>query len=389
MSEPVDYAIVGAGPAGTRAARTIRSADPDGRVAVVSADPYPFYNRILLSKAFLKSDAVDPDQVVLAPVEAYEKQGIEMRLGTRVERLDPEARTLTLSDGDALEWGKCLIATGARPLELPVPGGALARTLRSLEDAIALRDEARRAGRAIVIGGGLIGVEVAAALVERGVAVTLLAREAWLFGHLAPEPVGRALEGILSDGGVEIRLETTVVEIDVEGGRRIVRTAAGEALEAPLVVAGVGVAYNVEFLAGTGLVEPGLGVGVNAYLESRADGVWAAGDVAAFEDPVLGTRHHVEHWLHAQHQGRRAALNMTGEREPYGRVSAYDTELFGTPVVAIGAPELAREWSCSEELAGGAGHATGVDGERVVAAFRIGEARVTVAELTEKIGSGP
>lgn len=388
MIEAVDYAIVGAGPAGTRAAQTIRGADPGASVAVVSADPRPFYNRILLSKAFLKSDEVEPDQVVLAPVEAYEKRGIDLRVGTRVERLDLEARTLILSDGDELAWGKCLIATGARPLELPVPGGPLARTLRSLDDAIDLRERARRAGRAIVVGGGLIGVEVAAALVERGAAVTLLAREAWLFGHIAPEPVGRALETVLREGGVQLGLETTVVEIDAEDGRRIVRTASGDSLEAPLVVAGVGVAYNVELMEGTGLVEPGGGVRVNAFLETEAEGVWAAGDVAAFDDPVLGSRHHVEHWLNAQHQGRRAGLNMTGQREPYARVSSYDTELFGTAVVAIGAPELARTWRCSEGLSRGAGDAVGEARGRVVAAFRIGDAGASVAELTERVAAG-
>ncbi|MDX1661425.1 MAG: NAD(P)/FAD-dependent oxidoreductase [Gemmatimonadota bacterium] len=385
MIETVDYAILGAGPAGTRAARTIRAAEPESRVVVLSTDPHPFYNRILLTKTFLKSDEVDPDQVVLAPVEAYEKRGIEMRLGTRVERLDPDARTLALSDGADLAYENCLIATGARPNELPVPGGAFARTLRSLDDAITLREEARRAERAIVVGGGLIGVEVAAALVERGAAVRLLAREPWLFGHLAPEPVGCALERILADGGVEVALETTVVGIDAEDGRRIVRTESGAELEAPLVVAGVGVTYNVEFLEGSGLVEPGRGVRVNAFLESEAPGLWAAGDVAAFEDPVLKTRHHVEHWLHAQHQGRRAALNMTGEREPYARVSAYDTELFGTTVAAIGAPEIATEWSGSGGWAEGRGHAIGSTDGRTVAAFRIGEAEVSVAELVERI----
>ncbi|MBW3661315.1 MAG: FAD-dependent oxidoreductase [Gemmatimonadetes bacterium] len=385
MSGTADYAVVGAGPAGTRAAETIRRADPDGRVVVVSADPRPFYNRILLSKAFLKSDEVDPDHVVLAPAEAYEKRGIELRTGVRVERLDPVARTLELSTGETLTYGKCLVASGARPIELPVPGGSLARTLRSLDDAIALREEARAVERAVVVGGGLIGVEVACALVERGAEVLLLAREPWIFGHMAPEPVGRALERILARGGVEIGLETTVVGIEEAAGRKRVLTAAGGRLDAPLVVAGVGVTYNVEFLTGTGLLEPGRGVRVNAWMEADAPGLWAAGDVAAFDDPVLGTRHHVEHWLHAQHQGRRAALNMTGERVAYARVSAYDTELFGTPVVALGAPELATTWTASAELAEGMGVAVGETGGRTVAAFRIGEAGASVADLTERI----
>lgn len=385
MTGRVDYAVVGAGPAGTRAADALKRAEPDGRVVVVSADPWPFYNRILLSKAFLKSDAVEPDQVVMAPVEAYARRGIELVVGVAAERIDPAAREILLQTGETLEYDRALVATGARPLELPVPGGELARTLRSLDDAIDLREAARDASRAVVVGGGLIGVEVACALVERGVAVTLLAREAWLFGHVAPEPVGRALEGILAGGGVELALERTVVGIEEAGGTRHVNTASGESFEAPLVVAGVGVRYNVELLEGTGLVEPGRGVRVNRYLETGAEGLWAAGDVAAFDDPVLGSRLHVEHWLHAQHQGRHAARNMTGAREPYARVSSYDTELFGVPLVAVGAPEIAESWSETEGLEAGSGAAVGEAGGRAVAAFLVGEAARGAGGIVERI----
>lgn len=385
MSDRIAYAVLGAGPAGTRAAETLRRADPDGRVVVVSADPHPFYNRILLSKAFLKSDAVEPGQVVLAPAEAYARRGIELRTGVTVTAMDPAAREIRLDTGETLAFEKALIATGARPAPLPVPGGERARTLRSLDDAIALREAAGSARRAVVVGGGLIGVEVACALVERGAAVTLLAREEWLFGHLAPEPVGRALEAVLAEGGVELALGRTVVEVEPADGGERVRTASGESFEAPLVVAGVGVRYNVDFLEGTGLLEPGRGVRANAYLETDAEGVWAAGDVAAFDDPVLGSRRHVEHWLHAQRQGRHAARNMAGAREPYAEVSSYDTELFGVPVVAIGAPEAARAWSASEGLEAGSGVALGTLGDRPVAAFRIGDPPTSAAELTERI----
>jgi NADPH-dependent 2,4-dienoyl-CoA reductase/sulfur reductase-like enzyme len=146
----------------------------------------------------------------------------------------------------------------------------------------------------------------------------------------------------------------------------------GERFRAPVVAAGVGVRYNVEFLAGEGLIEPGRGIRVNRWLETDARGLWAAGDVAAFEDPVFGSRHHVEHWLHAQHQGRLAGENMTGERKPYTRVSWYDTRLFDLPVTVVGAPELADRWAEEEPFAGGAGTALGWSGERLVAAYRLG-----------------
>lgn len=389
MPGRVAYAIVGAGPAGTRAAETIRRRDPDGRVVVISADPYPFYNRILLSKTFLESDDVAPEQVVMMPPEAYAERGIELRANERVERLDPEARTLELATGETLEYEKCLVASGARPRELPVPGGDRpeVHTLRSLTDAVALREAAGHAERVVVVGGGLIGVEVAAALRARDTPVTLVAREEWLFGHIAPRPVGRALEAVMEGGGVALRLKEVVTAVEpVEGGVRVV-TAGGEVLEADLVVAGVGVRYNTGFLEGTDLVEPRAGIRVNAYLETEAAGLWAAGDVAAFDDPVLGSRRHVEHWLHAQHQGRHAGLGMTGERKPYRKVSSYDTELFGTGLLVLGAPELAGAWE-STGLETGSGVAVGSDGERVVAAYRLGEPEVPAAELERRIESG-
>jgi NADPH-dependent 2,4-dienoyl-CoA reductase/sulfur reductase-like enzyme len=193
-----------------------------------------------------------------------------------------------------------------------------------------------------------------------------------MWGHLAPEPVGRAAGEALTRRGVELRLGRVVVAIHSEEGELAVETTGGERLRAPLVAAGVGVRYNVEFLAGTGLLEPGRGVRVNRWLETDAPGLWAAGDVAAFDNPVFGSRHHVEHWLHAQHQGRLAGENMTGERKPYGRVSWYDTKLFDLAVMVVGAPELVDRWTEEDPIAGGTGTALGWRGERLVAAYRLG-----------------
>jgi len=369
-----DYLILGAGPAGCRAAQAIRRRDRQGTIALVTEEPVPFTNRILLSKEFLISDHLPPERALVLPPDAFEALGIELRTRVRIDRLDPEVQSVHLADGEAIAYGKCLVATGSRPLTLPVPGFDLpgVHTLRTIEDALALRESARRAARAVVIGGGLIGSEIACALITRGLGVTLIAREAWLWGHLAPESVGRAAADALEAGGVDLRLGRIVVAIHSEEGGLAVETMDGERFRAPVVAAGVGVRYNVEFLAGEGLIEPGRGIRVNRWLETDARGLWAAGDVAAFEDPVFGSRHHVEHWLHAQHQGRLAGENMTGERKPYTRVSWYDTRLFDLPVTVVGAPELADRWAEEEPFAGGAGTALGWSGERLVAAYRLG-----------------
>jgi NADPH-dependent 2,4-dienoyl-CoA reductase/sulfur reductase-like enzyme len=384
-----DYLILGAGPAGCRAAQAIRKRDRSGRIAILTEESAPFTNRIVLSKEFLTQDELTPERAFVLQSEAFRAMNIDLRFRTRVERLDPDARVVELADGGRLAYDRCLIATGSRPLELAIPGFRLpgVYTLRTVEDALELRDAARGAERAIVIGGGLIGAEIASALATRGLRVTLLAREAWLWGHLAPEQVGRAAGRALEQGGVDLRMERTVVGIHAHGAELAVETADGAEFRAPLVVAGVGVRYNVEFLAGTGLLEPGRGVRVNERLETDAAGLWAAGDVAAFEDPVFNSRHHVEHWLHAQHQGRVAGGNMAGERTVYARVSWYDTRLFDLPVVVVGAPELALRWSVEEAFEGGRGMALGWRGERLVAAYRLGPGSA-IDEIARRIEAG-
>ena len=382
-----DYLILGAGPAGCRAAQTIRRRDRQGRVILLTDERVPFTNRILLSKEFLTSDDLPPERAVVLPPGSFHAQSIELRTQERIERLDPEARSVELASGERIAYGKCLIATGSRPLELPVPGFDLpgVHTLRTIEDAVALREHARGADRAVVIGGGLIGAEIACALSLRGLHVTLVAREHWLWGHIAPESVGRAVGEALRARGVELWLGGIVVAIHAAGSQLAVEWSDGELLRAPLVAAGVGVRYNVEFLADTNLLEPGRGVRVDQWLETEAPGLWAAGDVAAFDDPVFGCRHHVEHWLHAQHQGRIAGENMTGERKVYRRASRYDTRLFDLAVTVVGAPELAERWTEEEPIAAGTGTALGWSRERLVAAYRLG-AGGAIEAIARRIG---
>jgi NADPH-dependent 2,4-dienoyl-CoA reductase/sulfur reductase-like enzyme len=382
------YVVLGSGPAGTRGSETLRKRDREARVVVVSDDPYPFYNRILLSKSFLESDDLSPEDVVIKPADVHTAQGIELKAQTRAVRLDPYPREIELSNGESLTYEMCLIATGVSPIRLPIPGIDLPGVvvLRSLGDAVALRVAARDAERAAIIGGGLIGVEVAAALTKRGVTCTLLALEPWLFGHLAPEWVGSQLEAIMRSGGVTLELEAAAETIDRDGDSLVVHTADGREFVADLVPVGVGVKPNVEFLEGTPLADQA-GVHVDAYLRTEAPGLYAAGDVATYDDPLTGVRHRVEHWLHAQQQGRHAAENMvTDDPTPYRRVSSYDTELFGTPVAVVGAPELASEWATENDLGGGKGLAIGERDGRAIAAFSIGGANIT--EITRRIEAG-
>ena len=356
---------------------------------VVSADPYPFYNRILLSKDFLERDDLAPERVVMKPADLWERQGIELRSARRVVRLDAGDRRVHLDGGEVLGYERCLVATGARPLRLPVPGGddPGLHTLRSLDDAIRLREAARGAGRAVVVGGGLIGVEVAAALATRGMEVTVVERDAWLFGRVAPEPVGRTLREILEAGEVRVLTSAPVTGFGHGGeghriGTRGLDGSAGPSLAADIVVVGVGVVPETAFLRGATLSSDG-GIIVDAGLRA-APGLWAAGDVAAWRDPQVGIRHRVEHWVHAQRQGKVSGSNMAGGEEAFAELTSYDTELFGTPVRMFGSPGLAESWRVDGLASEGV--AWGLRVGRYVAAYLIGKSKFSTSDIKRTLG---
>lgn len=360
----------------------------------MSADPYPFYNRILLSKDFLKRDDVTARQVVMRPVELWEKQGIELRRGRRVVGLDVGNRAARLETGEILLYERCLIATGASPLRLPVPGMMApgVHTLRSLDDARRLREAVRRARRGVVVGGGLIGVEVAAALAERGVDCTLIEREGWLFGQVAPEPVGLALRRILEERGIEVVTGATVTGFrrDRRGLRVLTRPTKEDERRDPihtgdLAVVGVGVRPETGFLQGVERTPDG-GIVVDERLRA-APALWAAGDVAVYPDPHAGLRHRVEHWLHAQRQGRIAGANMAGDDRPYADLTSYDTELFGTPIRVFGSPGLAEEWRV-EGFEGTTGVAWGSRRGKPVTAYLFGNTTYNAGDIKDIMMSG-
>ena len=358
-------------------------------MVVVSADPRPFYNRILLSKDFLKRDELRPEEIVMKPLPFWERQGIELWSGRRVVWLDADERRVRLDTGEVLRYGRCLVATGARPLRLPVPGGddPGLHTLRSLDDALRLREAAREATRAVVVGGGLIGVEVAAALAIRGLGVTAVEREAWLFGRVAPEAVGRAVREILEAGGVRVLTSAPVTAFEREGkGYRVGTSSldggAGPTLTGDLVVVGVGVAPETTFVRGATLSSDG-GIVVDAGLRA-VPGLWAAGDVSAWPDPLAGLRHRVEHWVHAQRQGRVAGTNMAGGDEAYAELTSYDTELFGTSVRVFGAPGLADSWQVEGFTPEGV--AWGSREGRYISAYIFGNKRFKISDIKRILG---
>lgn len=329
-------AIVGASVAGGRAAETLREEGFDGRVVLVGTEPERPYERPPLSKEYLSGETTE-EGVYLRPLEYYTDRGIELRLGARAMGLDPSSRTLELIDGGRLRYDKLLIATGAAPRRLAVPGADLAGILylRTLRDAQDLRRQLAGARRVVIVGTGFIGAEVAASC--RGAGLEVVALEA------GPVPLQRALgrevgqiyAEIHRAQGVDLRTGERVVGFRGRGRVERVVTASGAAFDCDLVVVGAGVTPASEWLAGSGLALEN-GVLVDEFSRTNLPDVYAAGDVAHWWHPTLGERLRVEHFDNAQHQGAAAARSMLGKGEAYAPVPFFWSDQYGLHLQYVG-----------------------------------------------------
>jgi NADPH-dependent 2,4-dienoyl-CoA reductase/sulfur reductase-like enzyme len=327
----VDALLIGGGVAAARCARSLRRSGFRGSVLLVGEEEELPYNRPPLSKELLR-DEVPRDLVLAEPESWYERRGIELQLGTPVASLDPVERLVSLADGSLLLYGTCLLATGAAPRRLDVPGGWRALLLRTLADAEALRDRAIPGARAVVIGGGFIGVEVSASLAARGLAVTLVCGAPQLWNGAFGDPVSDWATERLAAVGVTVRFEAVVTEVSDAGVH-----VGGAVLPADVVLAGVGALPRVELAAAAGLnVDDG--VLVDERQATSAPGVFAAGDVARPRGDVR-----VEHWHAARESGDRAGVAMAGAEVPprrapwiFSEFAGANLDVFGT---AIGGEE--------------------------------------------------
>jgi apoptosis-inducing factor 3 len=312
VSGPESVAIIGAGAAGSAAAEMLRREGYGGRITLVDPEGPAPYDRPNLSKDYLAGNAPE-EWIPLRPDGFHEEQGIE-RVRVAAEAIDTAARTVRLADGRDLPFGALLLATGATPVRLRIPGADLphVHVLRSLEDCRAIIAGIENASRAVVLGASFIGMEVAAALRARGLEVTVVAPEDVPFQRTLGEEVGNVLRETHEANGVEFRLGRTGASIDGQS----VRLDDGSELPADLVIVGVGVRPDTQLAAAAGLrVEDG--VIVNERLETSAPGVFAAGDIARYPDPRGGDPIRVEHWVAAQRQGQAAARNILGRAAPF------------------------------------------------------------------------
>jgi 3-phenylpropionate/trans-cinnamate dioxygenase ferredoxin reductase component len=312
--------VVGGGPAALEAVRAYREGCAGGEVVLVSADEYLPYNRPPLSKDFLRGES-EEDVLPLEDEDFYRHHHIEVRLQTRAQALDPGRRVVTLSDGETLSYGWCILATGASPKPLPVPGakGSGVRYLRSRQQARELRGAAAAARSAVVIGSGFIGCEAAASLARRGLAVTLVSMEDGPQAARLGDVASQVLRAWLEDDGVSLRLGVEVEAI--EGGR--VHLAGETSADGELILVAGGVEPEVGIAAEAGLALEAGRIQVDEHMRSSVASVLAAGDAALAFNAAAGRRLAVEHWGEALAMGRVAGQTAAGADASWAEVPGF------------------------------------------------------------------
>jgi NADPH-dependent 2,4-dienoyl-CoA reductase/sulfur reductase-like enzyme len=291
-----------------------------GELTLISTDDAIPYERPPLSKSFLAGKDSE-DSILINPDSFYREHGIAVQLRTEVTRVDCGRKRLLLRTGEEVGYDQLVIATGARVRTLG--GGPDVLYLRSMGDSKRIRAAAESAKRAVVIGSGFIGMEVAAVLAQKGVDTTMVLREDRIWKSFFTPEMSSFFERYYSDRGVRFAKQTSVSEFS----RDRVQLANGQSVACDIVVAGVGVEPVTEVLAGSG-INVDNGVTVNEYLETNQPGVYAAGDVANYMDVIFGKRRRVEHWDNAVSQGQHCARLLTGTREPFVHVPYFFSDVF-------------------------------------------------------------
>jgi len=330
-----EIVIAGGGAAGFAAAEMLRREGYEGRLIMLSRDDVAPVDRPNLSKDYLAGSAPE-EWIPLKPESFYANHGIELQLNADVKEIDVSTQRVVLADGSEVPYDRLLLATGAEPVRLSIPGAGApgVLTLRSLADCQAIIARAASARRVLVLGASFIGLEVAAALRARNLEVHVAAPDRIPMERVLGRELGSFVRSLHEQHGVIFHLED--VAAGIEQGK--VHLKRGGAIEADFVVAGVGVRPRLELAERAGL-RLDRGVAVNAYLETCAPGIYAAGDIARWPDPHTGENIRVEHWVVAERQGQTAARNMLGHAEKFTAVPFFWSQQYDVPINYAGHAE--------------------------------------------------
>ncbi len=337
MPEKVDYLIVGGGLAGGHAAGAIRKKDLVGRVVLVTSEKHLPYDRVPLSKAYLM-DKVQRERLFFKRKDFYDENKIELIQGHDALNLDIQDRTVKLDDDRKFSFNRLLLSTGGRAKKILLPGSDLRGIyyLRTVEDCERIKEAISKSQRVAVIGGGFIGCELAAAFASKGLETSIIEVEPYLLNMAIDEETGRWIGNYYSQKGVNVITQATVSNfVEEDNHVSAVELKDGRRVPIDFAVVGIGIAPNTELAEIAGL-RVDKGIVVNEYLETNAEGIYAAGDVARFYSPVFQRYIRVEHYDVAIKHGEIAGGNMAGERNQFGELPYFFSYQFDLKITAYG-----------------------------------------------------
>src|ERR1700722_9438964 len=364
------FVILGGGMvAGYAAKQFVELGLKPGELAIISADAAVPYERPPLSKGFLAGKDTE-DAIRINSENFYREHRVEIKLGCEASSVDTSRKRLLLKTGGEVGFEKLIIATGARPRTLNVPGAGLGNVyyLRSLDDSKSVRRSAENVKQAAVIGGGFIGMEVAAVLAQKGIEVTMVLNEDRIWKRFFSPQMSAFFESYYADRGIRLVKSATVKQLRGNGIVSSVALADGQSVPCQMVVAGIGVTPLTEVLATSGL-EVQDGVMVNEYLRTRHADIYAAGDVASYQDVIFGKRRRVEHWDNAVSQGQYCARALMGDQTPFRHVPYFFSDVFDLSYEYWGDASGADELIHRGDLASKSFSVWWLQQQRVVAVF--------------------
>jgi NAD(P)H-nitrite reductase large subunit len=335
-SEKFDYIIVGAGLTGCNAVDGIRSLDKSGSILLIGEERHLPYDRPPLTKK-LWFGKKTVEEIFVHDQQYYADNKADVVLNTKVVKLDTAGKTIVCEDGKSCRYGKLLLATGGAPRRLDIEGGNLDEIYyyRYLDDFIRLKSQVREGTKALVIGGGFIGSEIAAALNLNKVDVTMLLHGPYLVDHVFPKALGHAIQDDYIRRGVNIFTDDSPLSFSRRNKHYVTRTKNGKEISSEVIIAGIGIEPEVRLAKLAGLIVKN-GIMVNEFLQTSSPDVFAAGDNAYFPYQALGKRMRIEHWDNAVNQGKMAGMNMAGARTAYTYMPYFFSDLFDFGYEAVG-----------------------------------------------------